>query len=111
MEEITQQIKRRRWKLIGHVLRKSANENTRIALTWTPEGRRKRGRPKETWRRTVERERGELGFKGWTEAGSLCERPRSLERENARPYFPQRENMMMMMMMNKYTNCAARRKI
>ena len=50
MEEITQQIKRRCWKLIGHVLRKSVNENTRIALTWTPEGRRKRGRPKENGR-------------------------------------------------------------
>ena len=37
MEEITQQIKRRHRKLIGHVLRKSVNENTRIALTWTPE--------------------------------------------------------------------------
>ena len=80
MEEITQQIKRRRWKLIGHVLRKSVNENTRIALTWTPEGRRKRGRPKETWRRTVERERGELGFKGWTEAGS-CAKDREAWRE------------------------------
>ena len=43
MEEITHQIKRRRWKLIGHVLRKNMNENTRIALTWTPEGRCKRG--------------------------------------------------------------------
>jgi len=40
MEEITQQVKHRQWKLIGHVLRKSINENTRIALTWTPEGRR-----------------------------------------------------------------------
>ena len=71
MEEITQQIKRRRWKLIGRVL-KGINENSRTALTWTPEGRRKRGRPRETWRRTVERERGELGFKDWTEAGSCA---------------------------------------
>ena len=30
----------------------------------------------ETWRRTVERERGELGFKDWTEAGSCGERER-----------------------------------
>ena len=36
---------------------------TRIALRWTPDGQRKRGRPKETWRRTVEREMKE---KGWT---------------------------------------------
>ena len=37
-----------------------------------PEGRRRRGRPKETWRRTVERERGQLGLKGYTEAGSCA---------------------------------------
>ena len=83
MEEIAQQIKRRRRKLIGHVLRKSVNENTRIALTRTPEGRRRRGRPKETWRRTVERERGELGFKGRTEAGS-CAKDREAWRERER---------------------------
>ena len=81
MEEITQQIKRRRWRLIGHVLRKSVNENTRIALTWTPEGRRKRGRPKETWRRTVERERGELGFKGWAEVVQKTEKLGEIERK------------------------------
>ena len=80
MEEITHQIKRRRWKMIGHVLRKNMNENTRIALTGTSEGCRKRGRPRETWRVTVERERGELGFKDWTEAGS-CARDRETWRE------------------------------
>ena len=66
--------------MIGHVLRKSVNENTRIALTWTPEGRRRRGKPKETWQRTVERERGELGLKGWTEAG-CCAKDREAWRE------------------------------
>ena len=25
-------------------------------LSWTPEGRRRRGRPKDTWRRTLHRE-------------------------------------------------------
>ena len=28
---------------------------TRIALRWTPQGKRNRGRPKETWRRTIEK--------------------------------------------------------
>ena len=28
----------------------------RVSLRWTADGKRKRGRPKETWRRTVERE-------------------------------------------------------
>ena len=41
---------------MGHILRKEPNNHQRIALRWTPEGKRKRGRPKETWRCTVERE-------------------------------------------------------
>ena len=40
----------------------------RTAITWAPEGKRKRGRPRETWRRTVERERREMGFETWREA-------------------------------------------
>ena len=32
------------------------NINTRTALHWTPEGKRKRGRPKNTWRGTVQGE-------------------------------------------------------
>ena len=61
MDKISELVKMRRWTWIGHILRKDANNNCRIALTWTPEGRRKRGRPKESWRRTVERERMQLG--------------------------------------------------
>ena len=72
MEEITQQIKRRRSQLIGHVLRRNTNEHLKVALTWTLEGRRRGERPGETWRRTVERERGEFGFKGWLHAGTCA---------------------------------------
>ena len=39
-----------------------------IALNLAPEGKRKRGRPRETWRRTFEKERSQMGFKTWTEA-------------------------------------------
>ena len=63
IEPISTQVKRRRWQWIGHVLRQQTTALTRIALRWTPDGQRKRGRPKETWRRTVEREMKE---KGWT---------------------------------------------
>ena len=62
IEPISTQVKRRRWRWIGHVLRQQTTALTRIALRWTPDGQRKRGRPKETWRRTVEREMKE---KGW----------------------------------------------
>ena len=40
----------------------------KIALTWAPEGRRRRGRPRETWRRTIDKERKEFGWKSWKEA-------------------------------------------
>jgi len=54
---------RRRWRQIGHVLRLPPTATARVALQWTPEGRRGRGRPKETWKRTVEAEKKQ---QGWT---------------------------------------------
>ena len=60
-ERISEEVRRRRWNWIGHVLRKDRTDDCAVALGWTPEGRRKRGRPKTTWRRMVELERnGEL---------------------------------------------------
>ena len=47
-------ITRKRWRWMGHVLRKEANSITMVAIRWTPEGKRKRGRPKTLWRRTIE---------------------------------------------------------
>ncbi|VDP42960.1 unnamed protein product [Schistosoma margrebowiei] len=49
-----EEIRKRRWKWIGHKLRKSSNCITRQALTWNPEGRRKRRRPKNTLCRVIE---------------------------------------------------------
>ena len=54
---ITQEVQMQRWRWIGQVLRMPPTTLPRVALGWTPDGHRKRGRPKETWRRTVERER------------------------------------------------------
>ena len=53
-------ILRRRWRWIGHVLRRKPDSIVRTALHWTPFGKRKRGRPRETWRRTVEMEMKEM---------------------------------------------------
>ena len=55
-ENMSTIISRRRWRWIGHVLRKDPQSVTRTALHWTPDGKRKRGRPRMTWRRTVENE-------------------------------------------------------
>ena len=41
---------------------------TRQALTWNPQGSRKRGRPRNTWRRYLDKERARMGVT-W---GELC---------------------------------------
>lgn len=51
VEPISHQTKIHRWKWIN------TNAHPRTACTWTTEGKRKRERSKETWRRTVERKR------------------------------------------------------
>ena len=62
MSPVSQEVKRRRWKFIGHILRQDRTSDTRTALNWRPEGKRKRRRPKTTWRRTVERQMKEGGW-------------------------------------------------
>lgn len=39
---------------MGQVLRREYTNISKVALRWTPKGKRKRGRPKYTWRRTAE---------------------------------------------------------
>jgi len=41
---------------IGHTLRKEAGAIEKIALDWNPQGYRRRGRMKRTWRRTIKDE-------------------------------------------------------
>ena len=53
---IEEEILKRRWRWIGHTLRKPAFSTTRQALTWNPQGKRKRGRPRNSWRRDLEAE-------------------------------------------------------
>ncbi|VDO62751.1 unnamed protein product [Schistosoma curassoni] len=49
-----QGIRKRRWKWIGHTLRKSSNCITRQAPTWNPEGKRRKERSNNTLRRELE---------------------------------------------------------
>jgi hypothetical protein len=55
-KSIENQIKRRKWNWIGHTLRKEREAIGKTALDWNPQGYRRRGRPKRTWRRTMEDE-------------------------------------------------------
>ena len=49
--------------ILGHGLSKYVSYSfiPRVAIEWKPEGRRKRGRPKITWRHTVEAEATAMG--------------------------------------------------
>jgi hypothetical protein len=40
-------------------------------LDWNPQGKRKKGRPKKTWKRTVEEEAGDQG-KRWQEVKAVA---------------------------------------
>ena len=72
MTSLSEEIRRKRWRWTGHVLRKDTDNNSFIAMTWAPEGKRKIGRPKTTWRRTVEKERGEMGWSSWHQARTVA---------------------------------------
>ena len=53
---IIERIKENRWKWYGHVLRMPASRLPKQTTQWNPAGSRRRGRPKDTWRRTMQRE-------------------------------------------------------
>ena len=50
-----------RW--YGHVLRRDGNSVLRVALDLEASGKRKRGRPKKTWKKKVEEETEKIGLK------------------------------------------------
>ena len=61
-ERVEVTIQRRKWGWIGHTLRKPAPNITWQSLKWNPEGVRKRGRPKKSWRRRVQKEFKNIGL-------------------------------------------------
>ena len=53
---IETEIRKNKWDWIDHNLRKPASNITRQALDWNLQGKRKVGRPKQTWRRSTDAE-------------------------------------------------------
>lgn len=49
--QVEDELKSRKWKWIGHTLRKPKHKITRQALQGNPQGKRGRGKQKNTWRR------------------------------------------------------------
>ena len=56
---LTDDIKCRRMRWLGHVFRMEPDRTAKIALRCTPLGKRKPGRPRTTWRRTITTELAE----------------------------------------------------
>lgn len=84
-ENISDQVRRWRWNWIGHVLRKKPTQDCAVALGWTPEGKRKHGRPKTTWQRMVEVERSGAGWNSWNAAQPQAGHNGG---EKSKPYVP-----------------------
>ena len=66
------ELKKRKWCWIGHTLRKPAHSITRQALQWNPQGKRKVGKPRYTWRRNVQAEMEAAGYK-WRDMVRLAQ--------------------------------------
>ncbi|KAG7299875.1 hypothetical protein JYU34_016894 [Plutella xylostella] len=70
---IGKEIAKRKWRWIGHTVRRGATNAATIAFDWRPpNGKRSRGRPVQTWRRSVENELRAAGL-SWSEAKSTAE--------------------------------------
>ena len=67
-EDINLEIRKRKFRWIGHTLRKEDGEVPKAALLWNPQGNRKRGRQKNSWRRSVMKEAG----RSWNELRFLA---------------------------------------
>jgi hypothetical protein len=53
---IEQEIKKRKWRRIGHTLHKPTLNITKQSFEWNPQGKRKVGRPRQNWRRSTDAE-------------------------------------------------------
>ena len=53
---VIERIKENRWKWYGHVLRMPENRLPKPSIQWNTEGRSRKRRPKDTRRRTIQRE-------------------------------------------------------
>jgi hypothetical protein len=55
-KSVALQIIKRKWRWIGDTPRKNVGSIEKQVLNWNPQGIRRRGGPKHSWRRTVVKE-------------------------------------------------------
>ena len=73
INDISCEVRQRRWNWLCHMLRREGENDCFTALGWTPESQRAKGRPKTTWRRTVEKEQNKAGWKSWEVAKAVAQ--------------------------------------
>ena len=73
-------ILKRRWGCLGHALRMPNNSITRQALMRNPQGKRKKGRLKNTWRRDLEADIMQMGL-SWQQLERIAQDRRRRRRE------------------------------
>ena len=73
INDISCEVRRKRWNWLGYILRREGENECFTVLRWTPEGRKAGGRPKTTWRRTIEKERNKSGWKSWEVAKAVAQ--------------------------------------
>ena len=69
---VLEEIGLRRWRLIGHTLRRDGNNIAKQALKWNPQRQRRRRRLGATWRRTTELEMMESGH-SWSDLNRMTQ--------------------------------------
>ena len=70
MENIGDDVRRRRWKFIGPIKRKEYENDCRTAMTSALKGCWRRGRPRTTWRRIAGKERERAEWRSWSEVST-----------------------------------------
>ncbi|GFS20059.1 endonuclease-reverse transcriptase [Elysia marginata] len=76
LEPLSTIIRERRLRWLRHVCRRPQKSLIRRSQRWTTQGHIRRRRPKETWRRTVERDLKERGLSFETAPLTEADRPR-----------------------------------
>jgi hypothetical protein len=62
-DDINLEIRKRKFRWIGHTLRKEDGEIPKAAILWNPQRSRKTGKPETNWTRSVIKEAG----RSWNE--------------------------------------------
>ena len=70
------------------MLRKERNDDCMVAMEWQPEGKRKVGRPKTTWRRTVGKESRQKRWSSWSEVRAAQRKTGLVGERQLQPYAP-----------------------